>query len=167
MATGLLKAFLIAGTFCAAALPARPQADVLPEFGTVGEGFTSPNRTTGINADYRMFSLSNFGETCKTSRSPFRLSSPNRIVTLRIGEWFPFRRLIIVGVDRKGDILPSLPISIEVEQKEPPLLNLRTDMISDGRGLLPIRTGRFRFRARTICDGTSADVFIQAVVRSQ
>ena len=33
---------------------------------------------------------------------------------------------------------------IEVERKEPPLLNLRTDMISDGR-LLPVGRARFVF----------------------
>ena len=158
MATGLLGVFLTAVTFCAA------QADVLPGFGTVGEGFTSPNRATGINADYRMFSLSTFDKTCKASKRPFRLASPNQVVTLRVGEWFPLHRLIVVGMDRKGRVLRPLPIMLEVEDQNPPLLNLRTDMISDGRGLLPIRTGRFRFRARTICDGTSADVFIQAVV---
>jgi hypothetical protein len=168
MMTGSLKTFAAtAFVLCGAALPARPQADVLPDFGTVSEGFTSPNRTTGIDAAYRMFSGSNFDKACEGSKVPFRLVSPNRLVTLRVGEWFPLSRFVVVGEDRSGDVLPSLPIMIEVERKEPPLLNLRTDMISTGRGLLSIQTGRFRFRARTICEGTSAKVFIEAVVRSK
>jgi hypothetical protein len=165
MSAGPLKTLAAAAVLlCAAALPARPQAAVLPDFGTVGEGFTSPNRVEKIRTEYRVFSLPNFNKTCQESKPPFRLASQNRLVTLRVGEWFPLIRLIVVGEDRRGNVLRPLPIMIEVERKEPPLLNLRTDMISDGR-LLPIRTGRFRFRARTICEGTAADVLIQAVVR--
>ena|ERR1700680_315879 len=159
-----MKALLTAVLFCALTVPAFAQADVLPDFGTVGEGFTSPSRSAGIDAAYRMFSLSTFATTCKESKRPSRLASPNEAVTLRVGEWFPLHRLIIVGVDRTSPVLRPLPIMLEVEATNPPLLNQRTDMISDGR-LLPIRTGRFRFRARTICEGTSAEIFIQAVVR--
>lgn len=162
--TRVQKMFAATVLLCAVPFPARPQAGVLPGFGTVAEGFTSQDRTTGIDAAYRMFSLSTFGKTCQESQRPFRLTSPNGTVTLRVGEWFPLRRLIVVGEDRTGKVLRPLPIMIEVERKDPPLLNLRADMISDERGLLPIRPGKFRFRARTICEGVSADVFIPAMV---
>lgn len=145
-------------------VPMFAQAPVLPSFGNTGEGFTSPNRATGIDAAFRMFSVPTFGETCEESKAPFRLASPLRVVALRVGEWFPLRRLIIVAEDRMGHVLPRVPISIEVEVREPPLINGRSEMISEGR-LLPIRPGKFRFRARTLCSGTSADVFIQAVIK--
>ncbi len=151
-------------SLCVIVIPVLAQAPVLPGFWNAGEGFTSPNRTTGIDAAYRVFSVPTFGNTCKESKRPNRLASPDRLVALRVGEWFPLHRLIIVAEDRTGRVLRPLPISIEVEDQDPPLINGRSDMISDGR-LLPIRTGKFRFRARTICQGTSADVFIQAVVR--
>jgi hypothetical protein len=83
-----------------------------------------------------------------------------------VGEWFSVRRLIVVGEDRRGNVLHPLPLSVEVETKDPPLLNLSADMISDGR-LMPLRTGAFRFRVRTICDGTSSEVYIEAVVRTR
>jgi hypothetical protein len=160
-----MKTLLTAVLFCAVTVPARSQGVVLPDFVTVAEGVTSASRSIGIDAAYRMFSLSTFAKTCKESRRPFRLASPNTVVSLRVGEWFSLRRLMIVGLDRTGHVLRPLPIGVEVEDTNPPILNLRTDMISVGRGLLPIRTGRFRFRARTICEGTSADIFMQAVVR--
>jgi hypothetical protein len=167
LAKRTMKVLLTALLFCASRAPAFAQAKVLPGFVTVAEGFTSPNRSSGIDVAYRLFSLPTFAKTCRESDRPFTLTTPNSAaVTLRVGEGFSLRRLIMVGVDRTGRLLRPLPISLEVEATNPPLLNLQSDMISDGR-LLPIRTGKFRFRARTICEGTSADIFIQAVVMSQ
>jgi hypothetical protein len=161
-----MKVLLTAVLFCASRVPAFAQADVLPGFVTIAEGFTSPDRGSRIDAAYRMFSLPTFAKTCRESERPFTLTTPNGAVTLRVGERFPLRRLIIVAVDQTGHVLRPLPITIEVEAAKPPLLDLRSDLISDGR-LLPIRTGKFRFRARTICEGTSTDIFIQAVIRPQ
>jgi hypothetical protein len=159
-----MKVLLTAVLFCASKVPAFAQADLLPGFVTIAEGFTSPNRSSGIDAAYRRFSLPTFAKTCRESERPFTLTTPNGAVTLRVGEWSPLRRLIIVGADRTGHVLRPLPITIEVEAAKPPLL--RSDLISDAR-VMPIRTGKFRFRARTICEGTSADIFIQAVIRPQ
>ena len=105
-----LKTFAAAAILlCTAVLPVRPQAAVLADFGTVGEGFTSPNRTTGIAAAYRMFSLRTFGKTCQETKRPFRLASPSTVIALRVGEWFPLRRLVVVGEDRRGNLLPPSP----------------------------------------------------------
>jgi hypothetical protein len=161
-----MKVLLTAVLFCASRVPAFAQAELLPGFVTIAEGFTSPNRSSGIDVAYRMFSLPTFAKTCKESGRPFTLTTPNGAVTLRVGEWSPLRRLIIVAVDQTGHVLRPLPITIEVEAAKPPLLNLQSDMISDAR-VMPIRTGKFRFRARTICEGTSTDIFIQAVIRPQ
>jgi hypothetical protein len=46
------------------------------------------------------------------------------------------------------------------------LFAMTNEAHSDG-GVTPTRTGRFRFRARTICPGISADVMIPAVVRTR
>jgi hypothetical protein len=161
-----MKGLLTAVLFSALTLPAFAQAKVVPGFVTIAEGLTSPDRTRGIEVAYRMFSIPTFAKTCKESERPFTLTTPNGAVTLRVGEWFPLHRLVVVGVDQTGHVLRPLPIMLEVEVTNPPLLNLQPEMISDAR-VLPIRMGKFRFRARTICKGTSADVFIQAVVRPQ
>ena len=42
-------------------------------------------------------------------------------MTLHVGEWFPLRRLIIVGADRTGHALRPLPITLEVEATNSPL----------------------------------------------
>ena len=160
----IVKPLVAAFLFCALTVPVFAQAVVLPDFVTIAQGFTSPTRSSGIDVAYRMLTVPAFGKTCKESERPFRLMSPNEALILNVGEWFPLRRLRIFGVDRTSRILHRLPISLEVEDTNPPLFNLHSDMISDGR-LMPIRAGRFRFRAPTICEGTSADVFIQAVVR--
>ena len=128
-----IKVLLTAVLFCASRVPAFAQVDLLPGFVTIAEGFTSPNRSSGIDVAYRMFSLPTFAKTCKKSERPFTLTTPNGAVTLRVGEWFPLCRLIIVGADRTGHVLRPLPISFEAETTNPPLLNLQSDMISDAR----------------------------------
>jgi hypothetical protein len=152
--------------YSAAAIAVFAQATEKPHFGHVGEGFTSRDRTTGIEAGYRMFTAPTIHKMCAESGKPHRLISTDDSVVLRAGAWFDLRRLIIVGVDQKGSVVRPAPISIEVEDKEPPLLNLQSDMISDGR-LMAIRPGKFQFRARTICEEVSAEVFVEAVVRIQ
>ncbi|MGE5487333.1 MAG: hypothetical protein ACM3ZB_05890 [bacterium] len=135
-----------------------------PDFPHVADGFTSPDRSTGITAAYRIFSVPTFGKTCEEAGHPARLMAPKQPVVLHVGKWFDLSRLVVIGVDRKGDVVRPAPIHVEVEKRDPPLLNLRSDMISQGR-LLPIRPGKFRFRARTICSGSSAEAFIEAVIR--
>jgi hypothetical protein len=71
--------------------------------------------------------------------------------------------LQIVAVDARSRALQPVPMSLELEEQHPPLFNLSNEIISSG-GITPNRPGRFRFRARTICPGTSAEVFIPAVV---
>jgi hypothetical protein len=109
-----IKVLLTAVLFCASRVPAFAQADPLPGFVTIAEGFTSPNRSSGIDAAYRRFSLPTFAKTCRESERPFTLTTPNGAVTLRVGEWFSLRRLIIVGADRTGHVLSPLPITLEV-----------------------------------------------------
>jgi hypothetical protein len=161
-----MKAVPMILMFSLAAVPALPQGVALKDFATVGEGFTSSTRNVGIDVAYRMFSTPIFPKVCGESERPFRLAAPSGTVALHVGEWFSVRRLIVVGEDRRGNVLHPLPLSVEVETKDPPLLNLSADMISDGR-LMPLRTGAFRFRVRTICDGTSSEVYIEAVVRTR
>jgi hypothetical protein len=150
----------------AAAAAVLAQSPKAPSFSRVAEGFTSRDKTSGVEVAYRMFTAPTIRNTCAESGRPFRLLSPHGQVVLRVGEWFDLRRLVFVGLDRGGNVVRPAPISVEVEDKEPPLLNLRSDMISDGR-LLGIRPGHFRFRARTICDESPVEVIVEAVVRER
>ena len=133
-------------------------------FGTIAEALTSETQQQGIKVGYRMFSLPTFEETCAKSKQPAKLIARKAPVTLYVGEWFSLDRLVILAMDASGQQLDPVPISLEVEGKGPPLLNLQSDMIAEAR-VLPIRAGRFRFRARAICHDISAEVLIQAIVR--
>jgi len=113
-----------------------------------------------------MFSAPDFPRVCKDAHRVARLDAPTASVALQVNEWFPLDRLVIIALDKSGQPVGSVPIAIEVEEKAPPLLDLGSDRIADAR-VLPIRAGKFRFRARMICSGTSAQVFINATVRER
>ena len=81
-----------------------------------------------------------------------------------MGQWFEFSSLHIHAADAAGRTLARVPVFLEVEEVNPPLFSLSNDVIGYG-GITPTRTGRFRFLARTICPGTSAEVTFPAVVR--
>jgi hypothetical protein len=132
-------------------------------FGTIAEAFTSKTQQRGIEVAYRMFSAPDLGEICAKSPRPVKLVAQQVPITLHVGEWFSLDRLIIVAVDASSRQLQPVPIMLEVEDKEPPLLNLRSDMIAEAR-VLPLRAGSFRFRARTICSDPSVEVLIEATV---
>lgn len=86
-----------------------------------------------------------------------------------VGEWFPYAKLHVLALDGTGRLIPSVPIQVQVEEVEPPLLALRSDMLADAK-LLPVRPGSFRFRFRfaTICwDQRVVSVTARAEVREK
>ena len=99
----------------------------------------------------------------KSSR-PAALEAVGRGSELHVGEPFPVNRLTIVARDRSGKLLGPVPIAIEVDDGDPPLLNTKSDAIAESR-LQPLRPGAFRFRARTICPHPPVQVVIAASVR--
>ena len=137
-----------------------------PVFVALAEGFTSKGKDVGIEAEQRMFGVPSFPAVCAGLRAPAGLllvaRQPLRLVR---GQWFSYNRLVVLAVDGSGEVLPPVPIVIEVEDVAPALLNLRSDMTAepDGR-VLPIRKGRFRFRFRTICEGQVATATVKAEV---
>ena len=128
---------------------------------TVAEAWTSGDEQSPIEAAYRMFTASD--GHCATAPSPARLVAKSPVV-LYVGQWFEFSSLHIHAADAAGRTLARVPVFLEVEEVNPPLFSLSNDVIGYG-GITPTRTGRFRFRARTICPGTSAEVTFPAVVR--
>jgi hypothetical protein len=132
---------------------------------TVAEAWTAPNEHSTIDSGYRMFSAPDMGDICARAPSPARLVAKGRVI-LRVGEWFDLSSLRIVAVDAAWHALSPVPIHLDVEAIYPPLFSLSNDVIGHG-GVTPTRPGRFRFRARTICRGTSAEVRVPAVVRAR
>jgi hypothetical protein len=126
------------------------EADEETYFARIGEGFTSENASSGIEVAWRMFSAPDIPTICAKSERPVKLVTRKEPVALYIGEWFPLDRLIVLALDAADRPLPPVPIIIEVEMLDPPLLNLQSDMLAEAK-VLPRRAGLFRFRARTLC----------------
>jgi len=132
-------------------------------FVTIAEGFSSETQQRGIEVAYGMFSAPDLGRICSKSERPSRLVAKKVPIALRVGEWFPLDHVVIVAMDETGKQLQPVPIMFEVEEREPPLLNLRSDMIAEAR-VLPVRAGSFRFLARTICSDPSVAILLEATV---
>jgi len=131
---------------------------------TVAEAWTAPDEQSTIDAGYRMFTASD--DSCAKAPAPARLVAKGPVVVLHVGKWFDFSSLRIIAVDTAGHTLAPVPVQLEIEEIYPPLFSLRNDIIGYG-GTTPTRPGRFKFRVRTICLGTSAEVFVPAVVRER
>lgn len=156
-----MTAFALSIVLLQNALP--PQA--LWGWPTVAEAWTAPNKQSTIDSEFRMFTAPAMRDICARAPSPARLVATGRVM-LRVGEWFDFSSLRIIAVDAAGHTLAPVPVTLEVEEVYPPLFSLSNDIIGYG-GVTPTRAGRFKFRARTICLGTSAEVFVPAVVRKR
>lgn len=113
-----------------------------------------------------MFSAPDMKGLCSGAPQPAKLVIQNEPLALRVSEWFALDRLVILALDADGQPLPPAPISLEVEEPETPVLDLRSDMIAEAR-VLPVRAGSFRFRARTLCSNPAVEAFIHSSVSSQ
>jgi hypothetical protein len=131
------------------------------KFVQVAEARSPRTSKQAVNVAYRIFSAPTFPKICAEAGTPVKLVFQTNPLKLTLGSWFPLDTLAVVAVDESGRALMDVPLAIEVEEKSPSLLDLRPEMISKAK-LLPIRTGRFRFRVRTFCPGSTIETFIPA-----
>jgi hypothetical protein len=68
-----------------------------------------------------------------------------------------------VAVGEAGAAVTDVPVVIEVEEVNPPLLQLRSDDpdLNAGR-LLSVGSGTVRMRVRTMCSGSLAELTLTA-----
>ena len=131
----------------------------------IAEGLSSPTITDGIRVAPRMFSAPSLVDACKNATAVRRLDvAPDALELLR-GNRFSLDSLTVVAVDDADIAVPGLPIVLEVEDTEPPVLQLRSDDpdLNAGR-LLAIGTGEFRLRVRTICGPPYAEIVVKGRV---
>jgi len=133
-------------------------------YAIAAEGLTSAGEQRGIKAAYRMWALPDFDAVCAAAPKPSTLDARQPAVALKVGERFPLTRLVIIARDAAGRALAPVPIAIEVEAVDPPLLNLRSDARAEGK-LQVLRRGSFRFRVRTTCEGVSVSTLIPATIK--
>lgn len=144
---------------CLQARPSMPS----PTYVTIGEAWSGDRRGSPIAVAYRLFTASQLAGMCPGSIAPARLVAEPATALLRVGEWFALDSLAVVAVDASARRLPPVPLRVDVETPEPPMLDLRSDRIAAAR-VRPIRTGQFMFRLRTLCPGAGAEVFVPASV---
>lgn len=128
----------------------------------IAEGLTSATKLDGIRAEFRMFSTPDMPTHCAQARTVRRLSATTRSVRLLVGRLFPLSMLKVVALGPAGEIIPRVPIAIEVQSVSPAALDLQSDHLE--LGPVPIRPGMFQFRIRTVCDGPGAATLIKARV---
>ena len=131
----------------------------------VAEGLTSPSLTETMQVAPRMFGASDLTTACQSPRRIARLEAPARTLELRVGEPFALNTLRVVAVGDAGAVLTEVPVVIEVEELNPPLVQLRSDDpdLNAGR-LRSVGSGTVRMRVRTLCTSTPAELKITARV---
>lgn len=130
-------------------------------FGHVAEGYTSEDRLHGVHTAPKMFLAPD--NVCATASRAATLWSPQERIELRVGEPLPIDRLVVVARDETGAVIQRVPIRIEVEVFDPPLLNHFSNAMPENH-LHPLMPGTFRIRARTICDDVPVSVEIPAII---
>lgn len=90
-------------------------------FGHVAEGYSSPDERTGATVAPRMFSVPD--NVCASAPRPASLEPPSAEIDLQVGQPFAITRIVVVARDAAGALLRGVPIAIEIELVDPPLLN--------------------------------------------
>lgn len=135
-------------------------------FVQIAEGLTSATITEGIRVAPRKFSAPALGGVCQAAVVVRRLAVAPRTLELSRGTPYALNSLSVVAVDGSDVAVPGLPIVLEVEDRVPPVLALRSDNsdLNEGR-LVAVDAGRFRIRIRTICGIPHAETVIEGIVR--
>jgi hypothetical protein len=131
----------------------------------VAEGLTSPSFTETMQVAPRLFGASDLTTACQSPHRIARLEAPTRTLELRVGERLALNTLRVVAVGDAGVALTEVPVGIEVEELNPPLVQLRSDDpdLNAGR-LLSVGSGTVHIRVRALCTSTPAELKITARV---
>jgi hypothetical protein len=134
-------------------------------FVRVAEALTSASMGEPMRVAPRLFSPYQIQEACERPRRVDRLEAPARRVELRVGERLELRTLRVVAVGDGNILVPDVPLVIEAEEQNPPLVQLRSDDpdLAEGQ-LLTLNAGTFRVRVRTLCSATNAEMTLTGVV---
>ena len=135
-------------------------------FVQIAEGLTSPTITQGIRVAPRMFSAPALGDVCQKAVVVKRLEVAPGSLELTRGTPYSLNSLSVVAVDRSDVAVPDVPIVLEVEDREPPVVALRSDNsdLNEGR-LVGVDAGGFRMRIRTMCGTPYVEKVLEGVVR--
>lgn len=132
----------------------------------VAEGLSSPSVTEGISVAPRMFTASQLTEACRKYVRVDRLNVAPKVLELAPGNTYALNSLTVVAVNPAEVAVPGVPIVVEAEDSNPPILQLRSDDpdLNAGR-LRVVGTGEFRVRVRTTCGTPPVETIIKGKVR--
>jgi hypothetical protein len=158
--SGLVFASIVA---CAAVTSG--QAGLRSDYVMLGEGVSSAASDTEIEFAGRMFTIYLLDEACRNSRAGdvVRLRAQPSRLTLNVGEPFSPGSLKVAALDASGALLPKVPIAVELKSPSGVFDKGRDAFASDV--LVPVSPARVTLRARTMCRGPAAEVFVGADIR--
>jgi hypothetical protein len=158
--SGLVFASIVA---CAAV--ANGQAGLRSDYVMLGEGVSSAASDTEIEFAGRMFTIYLLDEACRNSRAGdvVRLRAQPSRLTLNVGEPFSPGSLKVAALDASGALLPKVPIAVELKSPSGVFDKGRDAFASEV--LVPVSPARVTLRARTMCRGPAAEVFVGADIR--
>ena len=141
------------------------------DFGWLGEGYTAGDFSEGIVARWRMFSAPDWPARCAAAERPARLIAREDHIVVRVGETFSLRDLSVIAVDADGRPLKPIPITVDMEGKEPELVDT-WDFRGAGDGLLALRPGTFRLWIRPVCTDSGGPnphkgIFIRYTIKAK
>ena len=130
--------------------PAETGASAV-QFVLVAEGFSSVAPGSGIEAEYRMFTVPDMPGFCA-------VETPEQLVFRAVasplaGERMRYSGFEVLALDRTQRVIPRVPLLLSVERVEPAVLDLTTTAaVSEFAGLLALRPGRFLLRVEFACE---------------
>ena len=132
-----------------------------PYFVVVAEGLTSATITDGIRVAPRAFTASQLVEACRDPRVVDRLEVAPNPLEMREDGRYALNSLSVVAVNGADVAMAGVPIVLEAEEVNPPVVQLRSDDpdLNVGR-LHAVRTGFFQMRIRTMCGAPHAERII-------
>lgn len=132
-----------------------------PYFVVVAEGLTSPTLTEGIRVARRQFAASQLVEACRDPRIAERLEVAPNPLEMRADGRYALNSLSVVAIDGADVAMEALPIVLEAEETNPPMIALRSDDPDLNAGRLhALRAGTFQLRIRTMCGTPHAERII-------
>jgi hypothetical protein len=132
----------------------------------IAEGLTSASDAEPIRVAPRLFAAHQLVEACRTPIVVERLRVVPDELELTRDTSYELSSLTVLAINGADEAVPGIPVIIEVEDRAPPVLQLRSDDpdLNAGR-VRAIAEGRFRMRIRTTCGLNPAEAIVDARVR--
>ena len=141
------------------------RANAGPSFVQVAEGLSSATLTDGIRVAPRMFTATQLVEACRDPLVVERIEVAPDPLEMREGGQYALNSLSVVAVSPADVAMAGVPIVLEAEDANPPIVGLRSDDpdLNAGR-LRALRAGMFQMRVRTICGTPHVETVIRGLV---